>query len=125
VALGGGEFTYTPTVASRLAAATTATPDFDSFTVSVSDGQGGVTPVSLSVPKLPAVWANQASSSNVTGASPSGVATVGDLAYVANQGTNTVTVINTKTGAVVGSPIVVGALRRRAFLQTPTGPRCM
>ncbi len=108
VASGGGEFTYTPTVASRLAAATTATPDFDSFTVSVSDGQGGVTPVSLSVPKLPAVWTNQASSSNVTGASPSGVATVGDLAYVANQGTNTVTVINTKTGAVVGNPIVVG-----------------
>src|SRR4029077_515242 len=40
---------------------------------------------------------------------PSGVAVVGDLAYVANQGTNTVTVINTKTGAVVGSPIVVGS----------------
>jgi YVTN family beta-propeller protein len=33
---------------------------------------------------------------------------VGDLAYVANQGTNTVTVVNTKTGAVVGNPIVVG-----------------
>jgi YVTN family beta-propeller protein/VCBS repeat-containing protein len=109
VALGGGEFTYTPTVASRLAAATTSTPDFDSFTVSVSDGQGGVTPVSITVPKLPAVLANQPSSSNVTGASPSGVAMVGDLAYVANQGSNTVTVINTKTGAVVGSPIVVGS----------------
>ena len=106
--LSGGQFRYTPTVASRLAAATTSAPDFDSFTVSVSDGQGGVTPVNITVPKLPAVWANQASSSNVTGASPSGVALVGDLAYVANQGTNTVTVINTKTGAVVGNPIVVG-----------------
>ena len=106
---GAGVYTYTPSVASRLAAATTSTPDFDSFTVSVADGQGGVTPVTVSVPKLPAVWANQASSSNVTGASPSGVALVGDLAYVANQGTNTVTVINTKTGAVVGSPIVVGS----------------
>ncbi|HTI73861.1 MAG TPA: beta-propeller fold lactonase family protein, partial [Mycobacterium sp.] len=107
-ALGNGEFRYTPTVASRLAAATTSTPDFDSFTVSVSDGQGGVTPVSITVPKLPAVWANQVSASNVTGASPAGVAMVGDLAYVANQGTNTVTVVNTKTGAVVGNPIVVG-----------------
>src|SRR4029079_6997618 len=58
-ALGNGELRYTPTVASRLAAATTSTPDFDSFTVSVSDGQGGVTPVSITVPKLPAVWANQ------------------------------------------------------------------
>jgi YVTN family beta-propeller protein/VCBS repeat-containing protein len=106
--LGGGEFRYTPTVASRLAAATTSTPDFDSFTVTVSDGQGGATPVTVTVPKLPAVWANQSSSSNQTGASPYGVALVGDLAYVANQGTNTVTVINTKTGAVVGNPIVVG-----------------
>ena len=107
-ALGNGEFRYTPTVASRLAAAATSTPDFDSFTVTVSDGQGGATPVTLSVPKLPAVWANQPSSPNITGASPSGVAVVGDLAYVANQGTNTVTVINTKTGAVVGNPIFVG-----------------
>lgn len=106
--LGGGQYRYTPSVASRLAAATTTTPDFDSFTVSVSDDQGGLTPVTLSVPKLPAVWANQPSSSNTTGAGPSGVAVVGDLAYVANSGTNTVTVINTKTGAVVGSPIVVG-----------------
>jgi YVTN family beta-propeller protein len=109
VASSNGVFTYTPSVASRLAAATTSTPDFDSFTVSVSDGQGGVTPVTVSVPKLPAVWASQPSSSNVTGASPAGVAMVGDLVYVANQGSNTVTVINTKTGAVVGNPIVVGS----------------
>jgi YVTN family beta-propeller protein len=107
--LGAGEYVYTPSTASRLAAAATSTPDFDSFTVSVSDGQGGVTPVTVSVPKLPAVLANQQSSSNVTGASPAGVAVVGDLAYVANQGTNTVTVIDTKTGAVVGNPIVVGS----------------
>ena len=38
-ALGNGEFRYTPTVASRLAAAATSTPDFDSFTVTVSDGR--------------------------------------------------------------------------------------
>ena len=35
-ALGNGEFRYTPTVASRLAAAATSTPDFDTFTVTVS-----------------------------------------------------------------------------------------
>jgi YVTN family beta-propeller protein len=109
VTVVGASATYTPSVASRLAAGSTAGVDFDSFTVSVADGQGGVTSTSVSVPVLPAVWANQASSSNVTGSSPYGVALVGDLAYVANQGTNTVTVINTKTGAVVGSPIVVGS----------------
>jgi YVTN family beta-propeller protein/VCBS repeat-containing protein len=106
---GAGAYTYTPTQAARLAAGSTTPPDFDSFTVSVSDGQGGVTPVTVSVPVLPAVWANQASSSNVTGASPYGVAVVGTTAYVANQGTNTVSVINTSTGQTIGAPLVVGS----------------
>ena len=106
---GAGAYTYTPTQAARLAAGSTTQPDFDSFTVSVADGAGGVTPVTVSVPVLPAVWANQASSSNVTGASPYGVAVVGNTAYVTNQGTNTVSVINTLTGQSIGAPIVVGS----------------
>ena len=43
------------------------------------------------------------------GASPTGVAVSGESLYVANTGSNTVTVINTKTNKVVGSPITVGA----------------
>ena len=34
---------------------------------------------------------------------------MGNTAYVANQGTNTVSVINTLTGQTVRSPIVVGS----------------
>ncbi|HZN78976.1 MAG TPA: beta-propeller fold lactonase family protein, partial [Mycobacterium sp.] len=105
---GAGVVTYTPTAVARLAAGSTSVPDFDSFTVSVSDGETS-TPVSVSVPVLPAVWTNQSSSSNVTGVSPYGVAVVGTTAYVANQGANTVSVINTVTGQAVGSPIVVGS----------------
>src|SRR4029450_8622021 len=97
-----------PTAAARVAAGSTTAPDFDSFTVSVSDGETS-TPVSVSVPVLPAVWTNQPSSSNVTGASPYGVSVVGTTAYVTNQGSNTVSVINTLTGQTIGSPIVVGS----------------
>ena len=108
MAVAGASVTYTPTVAARLAAGSTAGVDFDSFTVAVSDGQAS-TPVSVSVPVLPAVWVNEPQVSNVTGASPYGVALVGNTAYVANQGTNTVSVINTLTGQTVRSPIVVGS----------------
>ena len=108
VAVSGASVTYTPTVAARLAAGSTTGVDFDSFTVAVSDGQAS-TPVSVSVPVLPAVWVNAPQVSNVTGASPYGVALVGNTAYVANQGTNTVSVINTLTGQTVRSPIVVGS----------------
>ena len=108
VTVAGPSVTYTPTVAARLAAGSTTGVDFDSFTVAVSDGQAS-TPVSVSVPVLPAVWVNAPQVSNVTGASPYGVALVGNTAYVANQGTNTVSVINTLTGQTVRSPIVVGS----------------
>ena len=50
---------------------------------------------------LPAVWVNAPQVSNVTGASPYGVAMVDNTAYVANQGTNTVSVINTLTGQAI------------------------
>ena len=85
VTVVGASATYTPTVAARLAAGSTTGVDFDSFTV--NDGQ---TSTSVSVPVLPAVWVNEPQVSNVTGSSPYGVALVGNMAYVANQGTNTV-----------------------------------
>jgi YVTN family beta-propeller protein/VCBS repeat-containing protein len=103
-----GAFTYKPTAAARTAAGISAGADFDTFTVTVSDGQGGVTPVSVQVAVLPGVFEN----SNTPGsaqANPSGVAIVGNRAYVANQGTNTVSVLDAATGAAVGSPIVVGS----------------
>ena len=68
------------------AAATSAGPDFDSFTVTVSDGQGGATPVTVRVPKLPAVFANQHIVAEHTGASPSGVAIVGDSRVCGQSG---------------------------------------
>ncbi len=110
VTVAGPSVTYTPTVAARLAAGSTTGVDFDSFTVAVSDGQAS-TPVSVSVPVLPAVWVNAPQVSNVTGASPYGVALVGNTAYVANQGTNTVSVINTLTGQTARSPLWWAALR--------------
>jgi YVTN family beta-propeller protein len=96
-----GAFTYTPSVAARLRAGTTTSVDFDSFAVSVSDGQAA-TRATVTVPVLPAVFANR--TAGVTGTAPYGVAVVGNIAYVANQGTNTVTVLDTSSG---GAPTLV------------------
>ena len=103
-----GAFVYKPTSAARTAAGISAGPDFDTFTVTVSDGQGGATPVTVQVPVLPGVF-EKSNTPAVRQTNPSGVAIVGNRAYVANQGTNTVSVIDTTTGAAVGNPIVVGS----------------
>ena len=103
-----GAFTYKPTAAARTAAGISAGPDFDTFTVTVSDGQGGATPVTVQVAVLPGVFENS-NTPATTQANPSGVAIVGNRAYVANQGTNTVSVLDATTGAAVGNPIVVGS----------------
>ena len=91
-----GAYTYTPSVAARMQAGTTASVDFDSFVVSVSDAQA-TTPATVSVPVLPAVFAN--TTAGTTGTNPYGVTVVGNRAYVANQGTNTVTVLDTSNAA--------------------------
>src|SRR5262249_18707983 len=78
------------------------------FTVTVSDGQGGATPVAVQVAVLPGVFENSDTPGS-TQANPSGVAIVGNRAYVANQGTNTVSVLDATTGAAVGNPITVGS----------------
>ena len=103
-----GAFTYEPTAAARTAAGISAGPDFDTFTVTVSDGQGGATPVTVQVAVLPGVFENSNTPAS-TQANPSGVAIVGNRAYVANQGTNTVSVLDATTGAAVGNPITVGS----------------
>jgi YVTN family beta-propeller protein/VCBS repeat-containing protein len=109
VTVSGGTFTYTPTQAARLRAATTTSADFDNFVVSVSDGTAAAT-VNVSVPVLPAQWTTQTATTVGTGTSPYGVAVSpnGTRAYVTNLSSNTVSVINTATNAVVAT-INVGA----------------
>jgi YVTN family beta-propeller protein len=103
-----GAFSYTPTQATRLAAGLTPGADTDSFTVGVSDGQTATAatvtvPISSTQSRLdPAI---------TVGASPSGMVVSGNYGYVANQGSNTVSVIDVTTGRLVdtkpGTPSVV------------------
>ena len=120
VTANGDTYTYTPTVVARLRAATTTLPDYDSFAVTIS-GQPAST---VTVPILPAVLSNQ-SSIPVAGQpalnNPTGLAVNGTYAYVANQGTNTVSVINTATGTVVKT-ITVGS-QPSAVAINPTAKR--
>ena len=124
-----GAYTYTPTQAARLAAGTTPGADTDTFTVTVSDGQA-TTNAPVSVYVSPTKFADQAPVS--VGTSPSGMAVSGTTAYVANQGSNTVSVINTATGTLVDTnpttsaidPITVGTAPTAVAL-SPTGDRLM
>ena len=109
-----GQYRYTPTQAARLAAGSTSVVDFDSFTVSVSDGQGGVTPVTVSVAVLPSVISAPATTTTGVGITPMGVAVSATKTYVANQGSNTVTVFDRSnpnaapvTINVVGAPTAI------------------
>ncbi|MDT5096027.1 MAG: hypothetical protein QOH60_5390, partial [Mycobacterium sp.] len=86
-----GTFIYTPTQAARLLAGTTAGPDVDNFTVAISDGQTS-TPVSVSVTVSAALVS--APTSKQVGSSPIGVAVSATKTYVANQGSNTISVID-------------------------------
>jgi YVTN family beta-propeller protein len=110
-----GNYAYTPTQAVRLAAGQTPGADTDGFTVTVSDGQTS-TPVTVKVP----ISSTQAQLNQPTtvGTNPSGIAVSGNYAYVANQGSNTVSVIDTRTGQLVDTnlatptvidPIAVGS----------------
>ena len=88
-----GAFTYTPTQLARFAAHDGGSaPDFDSFTVAVSDGQVS-TPVTVQVAVLPA-WIPSISSTAQTGANPMGMAVSPTKTYVANQASNTVSVVD-------------------------------
>lgn len=118
---GAGNFSYTPTNAARVAAASTSGLDTDTFTVRVSDGQVSQD-VAVSVVVRPATI--QSSGQVAVGAGPSGVAVKGTRAYVANKTAKTVSVIDTATGAVVatigvsGSPagIAVSSKADRAYV---------
>ena len=99
-----GTFIYTPSESARLAAGPYSTVTFDRFTVAVGDGQA-ITTTDVSVPVLPTRLNNE--DSGVTGANPYGVVVVGRWAYVANQGANTVTAIDTLNPSV-SQTITVG-----------------
>ncbi|MCG5430912.1 Ig-like domain-containing protein [Mycobacterium sp. MYCO198283] len=106
VSVTNGNYTFTPTTAARVRAADTAAADFDSFTVGVSDGTASMT-VTVNVPVLPAQLTNQAPTA--VGTNPFGVAVTGSRAYVANQASNTVSVVNTATNAVIATINVTGS----------------
>ena len=111
-----GTFSYTPSESARLAAGPYSTVTFDRFTVAVSDGQATTT-TDVSVPVLPTVLNNEPS--RVTGANPYGVVVVGRWAYVANQGANTVTAIDT-LNPNVSQPVTVGSAPT-SLVASPSG----
>ena len=102
-----GVFTYQPSAGARVAAQSTSAPDFDTFTVDVSDGQVS-TPVAVSVAVLPAVSTLAVTDTLAlgSGSNPSAVATFGNRAYVANATARTVKVFNTDTNQVIATVAV-------------------
>ena len=102
-----GAYTYTPNDAARLQAAQTSTRDTDTFIVTVSDGQAS-TPVTVTLPLSPAQLAWNSSDDINTATSPTGVATSpdGKYTYVANQGSNTVSVLDNDPTSATYNTIV-------------------
>ncbi|MFN3006305.1 beta-propeller fold lactonase family protein [Mycolicibacterium wolinskyi] len=104
-----GTYTYTPTAAARVAAGQTAGGDYDTFTVTVSDGQHA-TPVAVSVP-VSSTQPQLDPTITGLGINPSAVVvtTGGDRLYVANTGSNTISVIDARTGRLIDTnPTVAG-----------------
>ena len=105
-----GTFTYTPNDPARAtagAAGATAADKADAFTITASDGyaSSAAVPVSVVVAPPPPTY----TVSHITiGGNPKAVAlnANGSLLYATNG--QTVTVIDTKTGSIVGQPIDVG-----------------
>ena len=119
---GSGMFSYTPSHAQRLAAATTSGLDTDTFTVRVSDGQA-FTDVPLTVVVRPGQLA--AGAPVDVGRDPSGVAfnRDGSRAYVTNQYDKTVSVVNTANGAVLATITVPYAPKAVVVIRLPVRTR--
>ncbi|MCV7015103.1 Ig-like domain-containing protein [Mycolicibacterium madagascariense] len=108
-----GGFTYTPSTTAQHAAAGTG-PTSDTFTVTVTDGHGGVTPVSVSVPITPtntaptgSVTVNAPSTGGVVTGTITGTDAEGDtVTYTGPTGTTTNggTVTTTATGGFTYTP---------------------
>ena len=94
--------------------------DFDSFTVSVSDGTN-VTPVTVKVATLPARILDPTTSAQ-TGRTPMGVAVSLTKSYVANQASNTVSVIDRANPTA--APVTINVVSSpRAIALSPDGAR--
>jgi YVTN family beta-propeller protein/VCBS repeat-containing protein len=91
-----GAYSYTPTPAARWAAGATPVADTDSFTVAVDDG-GQASTATVSVYISPARLTSQSPIAVSTNPSAMAIGADGRM-YVANTGSNTVSVINTLTG---------------------------
>ena len=129
---GAGNFTYAPSQAARLQAATTTglVVDTDTFTVRVSDGQA-FTDVPVTVVVRPGQLVTGVPVD--VGRDPSGAAfnADGTRAYVTNQWDKTVSVVNTSSGAVLvtikvpyaPNAIVVSQVsgQNRAYVAMSTG----
>ncbi len=102
-----GAYVFTPTQAARLLAGQTPSSDSNSFTVTISDGQGGSTPVTVSVPVSPTQVG--APSSVGVGSNPSGVAVNGSRVFVVNSSANTLTVYDTANNNALVRTVNVGA----------------
>ncbi|MEH3139710.1 MAG: Ig-like domain-containing protein [Mycobacterium kyogaense] len=125
-----GSFTYTPTAAARYAAASptaTAADRADTFTVTISDGRGGIATKSVAVTVAGQAAAPSGLSLNITGTNAdTGVVTGtvsatdpnGDrLTYtVAAQPTNGTLVFNASTGSFIYTPRLLARLNAN---QTP------
>ena len=104
-----GGFTYTPTQAARLRAGQTPGADTDVFTVVASDGVAS-TSVQVKVSLLPSAVSAPVSWATGSGSNPAGVVVIpGRGVYVANTGSNTVSVFDPVTGAVVNTIPVGGS----------------
>ena len=95
-----GAFAYQPSTGARLAAQSTSAPDFDTFTVNVTDGQES-TPVTVTVAVLPAQSALVTLGDTVSFSNPSAVATYGNRTYATTA--NTVKVVNTDSNQVIAT----------------------
>ncbi|MEO3760658.1 Ig-like domain-containing protein [Mycobacterium sp. B14F4] len=115
-----GAYTYTPYTNARLIAYTTPAQEADTFTVTVTDGHGGSTEVSVvAVPVSPADAV--LTESVATGSGSYGVAVnpAGTRAYVVNQVSGSVSVVDTATDTVTATiPVGVGP---RGVAVTPDG----
>ncbi|KQY04043.1 hypothetical protein ASD37_24870 [Mycobacterium sp. Root135] len=105
-----GTFTFTPTATARLNAGAGSATVTDSFTVTVSDGFGGTSTVTVTPTVDPA--RHIVTGSIAVGGAPSSVVLNrdGTRAYVANYADGTVSVVNSATNTVIGSPIKLGIL---------------
>ena len=129
-----GAFTYTPTATARHSAASLTAPASaltDTFTVTVSDGYGGVTAVPVAVTVSPQNSAPVAAPAKVTAVKPStGVVTGGVSAVDPDGDSMTYSApssipkgavsVNSATGAFTYTP--TAAARQRASVAPPGSP---